>query len=597
VVTCSRCGSVLRVDDLFCGVCGTGVPVQPVAPADAEAPGGATDVEATPTAATCWRCGTAYEADGVFCAACGAGRPPTPAPGVVLAPADGSTVAPSRAPWSPVGESPAREWTPRAEGPPLRGRRRGRTAAVIAVLVVVILVAGGIVGNAVLSGVTSPVNTAVAWVQAMGAGKASTAWDLMAVSAGSSSGSSSLLTKAALATSLKGGIGGPFRDVHAVGVPTVLGKSATVSVSYEDSSGGTQRTTLTLTQDRAISKYLFYPTWKVALSPYAVSVAEVAGELGPMTVNGIPVAAASGTNAMTLLLLPGQYDVEVAASGLYEPASASVNVSLDGTSASTNDIKLQSQLAAAALASAKKVVSQLFTQCAQSTSSSPNGCPQSLGVADWSSYAWQLEGDPTVGLTITPAGSGAAFDASGTYVMLATTPDSDSPGESLQDVSAGPYEVALTWTGSAFTGSEIAASSSTVTAPSAVTDSDVLTAIGNAFTACAADGSSDPANCPQGYWNVTDGDNGCQVSWSLQGNAADQSASQVTFDTSADLYDVTGSYAMNYSINMNTGDCANDAYADYATTGNVNGTYAAEAVWNGTKVIVVYINDSDNDDY
>jgi hypothetical protein len=58
------------------------------------------------------------------------------------------------------------------------------------VLVVVILVAGGIVGNAVLSGVTSPVNTAVAWVQAMGAGKASTAWDLMAVSAGSSSGSS-----------------------------------------------------------------------------------------------------------------------------------------------------------------------------------------------------------------------------------------------------------------------------------------------------------------------------------------------------------------------------------------------------------------------
>ena len=478
-----------------------------------------------------------------------------------------------------------------ASAPATLSRRTLRRVG-IAALVIVVLITGGVIGNVVVSGVTAPSNTAISWVRAMGSGDAQTAWSLMSVTTRSGP-DASLLTESALAAGLKQRGDAHLTNVHAVASELTVGTGAEVTVGYTNSSGQSQSLELALTQDPTSHQFLFYPTWRVAVTPASVPIV-AAGGSGQVTVDGMPANISLASGSATLLLLPGQHTIQQASSGLYGSAETTIDVGMD-MQASPPQVQLSSSLTSSALASAKSVVTKPFTGCLQTTDATTNGCPQDLSNDDWSSYTWSLVGDPSSALTVVPSSSGSGFDAYGTYVMIATTPDDQDSGHSDQDTTGGVFDVPLSWTGSAFTGTQVDAlqagtnSPVTVTAPSQVQDSDVLSAVGTAFTACAAESSEFPANCPQGAQNVASGDQNCEVSWSTQGNPVDPSATKVTFDTSSIAYDVTGSYSMNYSINMTTGDCATDTFPDYSPTGTINDDYTATVVWNGTKLVVVAI--------
>ena len=478
-----------------------------------------------------------------------------------------------------------------ASAPATLSRRTLRRVG-IAALVIVVLITGGVIGNVVVSGVTAPSNTAISWVRAMGSGDAQTAWSLMSVTTRSGP-DASLLTESALAAGLKQRGDAHLTNVHAVASELTVGTGAEVTVGYTNSSGQSQSLELALTQDPTSHQFLFYPTWRVAVTPASVPIV-AAGGSGQVTVDGMPANISLASGSATLLLLPGQHTIQQASSGLYGSTQTMVDVGLD-MQASPPQVQLSSSLTSSALASAKTTVTKLFTECLQTTEATTTGCPQDLSDDSWSSFKWSLVGDPTSALKVVPSASGSGFVAYGTYVMMATTPDDQDSGHSDQDTTGGTFDVPLSWTGSAFTGTQVASlqagttSPVTVTAPSQVQDSDVLSAVGTAFTACAADGSEFPADCPQGAQNVADGDQNCQVSWSTQGNPVDPSATKVTFDTSSIAYDVTGSYSMNYSINMTTGDCATDSFPGYSPTGTINDDYSATVVWNGTKLVVVAI--------
>jgi hypothetical protein len=470
--------------------------------------------------------------------------------------------------------------------------KRVKIGAAIVVVVIVL----GIIGNVFLTSRTGPDVAAANYITALESGNADAAWNLMTVQSTTSSGSPSTIGQSAFKVALQAQGNLHPTNVHAW-LPGGIGSfSVPVSVSYHDDTGD-HTVSLTLVKDSSSHNYLFYPAWKVIVNP-VVSTITVSTGVGAVTIDGQSVTATGSPGTMTVDLLPGNNTVSAAGGGLYTETNTTIRVQPDG-STSQQTVAIAPTLNAPALASAKKVVQDLFTHCVQTSSSQLESCPQSVDTpcCGATTVTWSQLGDPVAGMVVQPAnaqtsygGSGAtsgspSFDAIGTFLMIATWPNDSDAGHPSQSLSSGIYDAQLTWNGASFVGTNVgtynrASAPITVNAPKSVTNAQVLQAVSAGFAACAADPSSGPSNCPMPNTNCSP-----QAQWTLVGNPTDPSTTQVTFDASSISYKVTGAYTMSFTTPG--GSCSSDQFAN--TSGTDSSNYSAQVVWNGSKLQLIAI--------
>ena len=429
----------------------------------------------------------------------------------------------------------------------------------IAGVVALVLIGGGVYG----ASVTSPEAIAKSYVSDVGSNDPTAVWNDIEVSA--PSGSTQHLTgqsdlKAMLALSANHH---PARSAITTTRTDTNGTSSTVTVSWKE---GSQTPSETLVLHRAaVNRYLFFPDWRIVTAPSILSFSLPAPDT-KVTVDGSPVAASG--SSVTVAVFPGNHQVTASASSLFAADTQSVNAS--GTSTA---VKFSLNLTSTASAAIKKSIGDFFATCVAATVASPNGCPQS-SFESGSGYAWKLVGDPaaTLGLSLD---SSNKVHAVGHYLMLDTF-NGTFPNGVRHRVEGGPYEAVMAWTGSSMNIDTVSQTfnATQLTAPAGVTAADVSAAVSAAFQACTtapADGSPD---CPQDDF-VFDASN---FHWTLKGDPL--AGASVSFDADKGFWKVTGNYTFH--------DSYDESYLGHQESDR-SGTYSAYAIYNGTKVVAVYI--------
>jgi hypothetical protein len=361
--------------------------------------------------------------------------------------------------------------------------------------------------------------------------------------------------------------------------------SAAVTVGYTI-YGQAHQITLSLTRDPVNNRYLLFPNWKVVLTPVHVAV-KAAFDPEGLTVDGTKVGELAG-GIGTAALLPGTHTVGTSGSGLYQPAHAVVTIALGQHAAGA--ISLAPMLNASANNLAKNEIRVAMQACA--TPSPGSACPQTTSCT----CAWSLFGDPATGLKLQPhigstsSSNGPEFDAYGVFEMVGTESNAADPAVPTRHWAAGIYDASLAWANSAFVVNGIVATLNGanpagvgVDPPAHVTDDDVLQAVATGFSACAADTSESPSNCPQQA--QCDANPTAPVGWSVQGNPVDPANTQDLFDTTTNSYQVSGTDTIDYSITT-SGGCDSSGSP---TTGVAAGNWIANVAWDGHQLTVIDI--------
>jgi hypothetical protein len=461
--------------------------------------------------------------------------------------------------------------------------------------IAVVLVVLGLIGNGILSSKTGPEAAAISYINAVASGDEAATWNLLNVDRSNfNSTPSATLSQASLGVALQAQGNLHPSNVRATAQGGNMGSSVSVTVEYSDARGN-HTAHLTMIKDSSSHSYVFYPSWKVQFTPASVAITAPSG-LGTLKVDGQSVDVTS-SGPTYVSLLPGDNPVSAIDTGLYTDTNATVPVAADGSPQQAT-VALKATLNPTALASAHKVVQDLFAHCKQTSSSQLESCPQNASTpcCGTITVTWSLLGDPSAGMVVQPsnaqasnAGSGSSsgapsFDAYGTFIMIATWPNDNDTGHPSQSLSSGVYDAPMTWDGAHFiaTGASMYTGSGspvTVNEPAAITHVQVLQTVSAGFAACAADSSSAPSNCPM---SNTD----CQTNaqWTLVGNPTDPSTTQATFDAASISYNVTGAYTMSYTT---LGGMCSGYFGNATGTDSTN--YSAQVAWDGSKLQLVAI--------
>jgi hypothetical protein len=437
-----------------------------------------------------------------------------------------------------------------------RNRAIGLGAAAAVALT---LIAGGVYE----ASVSTPEAVAKRYVNDVGRNDPGSIWDDIAVSAPSAStqhltGQSDLKAMMALSENHNAA-----RD--AIGTTRIdnNGSSSSVTVTWKE---GSQTQTETVLLHRSDSnRFLLFPDWRIVMAPATLTFGLPAPDT-KVTIDGSPVAASGGT--VTVAVFPGTHKVAAAASSLFD-----ADIQLVKASGFSTPVKFNLTLTSTASTAIRKSLGDFFAKCAAATVASPDGCPQS-SYRSASGYTWTLVGDPAASLALSIDRANKVH-AIGHYLMLYTFNDT-YPSGVRHRVDGGPYEAVMNWTGSSMnidTVSRVYAAPQ-LAAPTGVTEADVKAAVTVAFQACTAAPADGSPDCPQ-YDFVYQATN---FHWTLKGDPL--AGATVSFDSDKGFWKVTGNYTFHDSYDQTySGHHENDR----------SGTYSAYAVYDGTKVVSVYV--------
>lgn len=218
-----------------------------------------------------------------------------------------------------------------------------------------------------------------------------------------------------------------------------------------------------------------------------------------------------------------------------------------------------------------KAVADFFAKCAAATVASPQGCPQSSADTG-TDFKWALVGDPSASLTLSINGSGN-IHATGHYLMLDTF-SGTFPNGVRHRVQGGPFEAVIEWNGGTMKVQRVtAAKAPRLAAPQAVTNPAIKSVVATAFKGCTAAPADGAPDCPQ--FDFAPG--ASNFRWSINGDPLTDTT--VTFDSDRGVWQVLGNYSFHDSFDLASGRQEHD----------VNGTYFAYVIYDGSKVVAVYI--------
>jgi hypothetical protein len=325
--------------------------------------------------------------------------------------------------------------------------------------------------------------------------------------------------------------------------------------------------TLSLVRDPRHKRYLFFPVWRVVVTPSILQFA-IPASAGAVAIDGQQLPA----SARTIGVFPGSHKVDLAASTLFLADSETVNAS--GARAPVLfKVKLTDQASTQAADALKKAMAT----CAKATTLQPAGCPQSVIDNITGGAQWQLYGDPTAGAVYTVDSSGQVV-GDGLYQM-AVAYQGQSPALPRHRAVAGTYHAIFGWDGQHLTVNTVAAGSATVVEvpKPKIDDSAVLAQVKARFDQCATAAVPTPAGCPQSVYTLGTLAN---FRWRIEGDPA--AGARVSFDGTQSLYRVAGSYSMTATYD--------ETYPYQPTFHRSNpstGTYTADVFWDGEKPVFV----------
>jgi hypothetical protein len=229
-------------------------------------------------------------------------------------------------------------------------------------IVVVLVVAGSITASTLRSTVYGPGTAAKAYLDALSRGDATKAGAL----SGASGTGRGMLSDAVFSKATN-----RITDV-AIGKATVSGDLATVAVDYHQ-AGRSHADSLRLT--RTGTTWLVHDTWKVSSAltgKIDISTDDALGDAA-VTVGGKKVGTTSG-GTLSLSAYPGTYDIAV--DGTKYLTAKTQKVTVAAGSLLGQSVQFEAEATPQLTTDAEKVVNDLITTCAKSTSGTlPDSCP------------------------------------------------------------------------------------------------------------------------------------------------------------------------------------------------------------------------------
>lgn len=187
---------------------------------------------------------------------------------------------------------------------------------------------------------------------------------------------------------------------------TVAEDTATVTATLDQDG---ERTQQTFTVDRAGSRFLVFPEWKLGEIDYSTLSFYLPQGVQKVTVNGVEVEVGKletspdemGYEVASLPVLPGTYEFTGPALGEYvEAEPVTTKVAADGTAAAPNGeyVYLNYLINDAGTKKVQEDVNAKIDECAATGQPSPDGCP--LGTYSYNDTAgtWSVTSYPVVTL-------------------------------------------------------------------------------------------------------------------------------------------------------------------------------------------------------
>jgi len=433
-------------------------------------------------------------------------------------------------------------------GSPWRTRLGPR--AQIAAAVLIVIAVGIFAGNAYLSQGYGPEGAVRQYFDAVQNGDAATAFSDLQVGSPAAGTDAKLLDEAAMAAALR--TSRPTYPSLDVGQATVTGPLAILTASYQ-AAGGRKQLAMTLGRANGERQLGLYPRWRIAVLPGVLKVSVPSGVSG-IVVDGRSVALAAGRTS-TVAVLPMPHQVAIPATAMLEGQS----VPIDATSANPDGwtVSFTPKLTAGGEARATAAIKDLFTTCAASSSSTPDGCPQSYDTR--SNMQWQLIGDPVAGLTFGTDKAGQST-ASGHYLFTFAFPTSS--GATAHGIAGNGYTAKLAVTTTDIRVAAIADDNSVpaVSRPGAASDQAAKDLVQKGFATCAAATDASPVDCPQTKLSARNSSK--NVHWTLDGDPL--AGATTAWDGNLDALMIKGTFGM--AIEYDSTDPVGGHYRDRSDT-------------------------------
>jgi uncharacterized Zn-binding protein involved in type VI secretion len=429
-------------------------------------------------------------------------------------------------------------------------RSRLGLRAQVAAGVVLMLAVGIFAGNAYLSQQYGPEGAARHYFAAVQKGDASGAFADLEVGSPSSRTDAKLVDQTAMAAALR--TGRPSFPALDVGNATISGTVAILTASFQ-ATGGRKQLSLTLERANGDRQLGVYPRWRIAVLPGVLKVAVPSGSSG-IQVDGATVALPGGQTS-TVAVLPMPHQVTLPATGLMQGQSAAIDATFANPDGWT--VTFTPKLTASGQTKASAAINELFKTCAASTSSTPNGCPQSYDTQ--SKVQWQLIGDPVAGLTFGNDKQGQA-SASGHYLF--TFAFATSSGATAHGIAGNGYTAGVGVTSTDIRVATIADDNNVpaVARPGPATDQAAKDLVQKGFAACAAATDAAPVDCPQTKLSARNASK--NVRWTLDGDPL--AGANTSWDGNLDALIMKGTFSM--AIEYDSTDPVGGHYRDRSDT-------------------------------
>ncbi len=468
------------------------------------------------------------------------------------------------APASPNGEKP-QPASPEAQPNSLGRWRQPRIVA--AATVAILLVIGSVVGFNLVARQYTPDGAVRAYLGALQAGDASTAWAQVQVEAPTASATATLTDQASMRAALA--VGRPdIKSFSIDGTTDTNTSTAIVKFTYATSSGGKQAQFVVVKSGQ--TRFGIFAVWRVLLTPTLLQI-NLPGGSGPVSIDGKRLSLAAGK--LNIAVLPVFHNIQFAGTQILAASSLSVDAFFSQAQA----VAYSPKLTEAGVAKVKAAVKAGFESCSRQTSanariSSP--CPQDIQDSFNLSGQWSVVGDPIGDMAVS---FDQAMNASavGHYQMVFAY-NEDGFQAARHMVVAEGYSASLSLTASDVTigGIKPATGIPPLTRPAGATDESAKAIVAKAFAQCAAAKVARVADCPQqlGVGGTTN------VRWSMTGDPL--SGATVNFDPDSGLITVHGNFRMSATY---------DWLGTYTSADSATVAYNADLYWDGQALQLVTI--------
>jgi len=396
------------------------------------------------------------------------------------------------------------------------------------------LVVAAVLGNNLIASQYTPDGAVRSYLGAIQSSNAPAAWDQIEISAPASSATASLTDRAALQSALANAKP-DFRSFDITSTSNPDASTAMVAVTFATSKGTRQANFVV--KRSGDKRYVFYPIWRVLLTPNLLTFTLPKGSAG-VSIDGKSLALPDGKSSVATL--PLAHNVVFNST----PLLAQQAVAVDGFLSGNEAVAYSAKFTEPGMARVKAAVSGFFNDvCAKQTAPNPDRatCPQATGTSLSYSGQWHLVGDPTQDLAIT-SDADQNISAVGHFQMVFAYDEHLVQG-TRHVPSGGTYTARMLLDDSHVTVGGITklAAMPARQRPDGATDQAARDLGAKAFAQCAAISAETVGDCPQAAPDI----NIANVHWALNGDPI--SGSTVSYDGRSGLLTVHGSFSMSVS--------------------------------------------------